>query len=301
VGQVHPFCGSAPGVGDETMGLSHGAASRRASLWLLLGVLSFSLMAACVKQVVDRIPLAEVVLARSLIGVVITGWMLQRARISPWGRRRGLLVGRGLIGSVALLCVFGALRYLPLATATVLQFLYPSLTALLAWPWLGERPGARALAGLGLGWLGVLLVCLPGMSSGAAVPLGVALALGGALFTAMAYVSVRQLGRSEHPWVIVFYFPLVAVPFCLPLVLVDPVLPTPVELLWLLAVGVFTQLGQLGITHGLTGLPAARATTLTYGQVVFAGLLGWWWFGELPSVFTAAGGLLILLAALLNA
>jgi drug/metabolite transporter (DMT)-like permease len=60
------------------------------------------------------------------------------------------------------------------------------------------------------------------------------------------------------------------------------------------------QLGQLGITRGLTDLPAARATTLTYVQVLFAGLLGWWWFAELPSGFTVAGALLILLAAVLS-
>lgn len=287
------------------MGLSRLGEQQRASLGLLLGALSFSLMAACVKQVAGRIPLAEVVLARSLVGVAITAWMIHRARISPWGRRRGLLVGRGLIGSVALLCVFGGLRYLPLATATVLQFLYPSLTALLAWPWLGEKTGVRALAGLGMGWLGVVLVCMPLLPNGDTppllAPLGVALALAGALFTALAYVSVRDLGRSEHPLVIVLYFPMVAVPFCLPLVLADPVLPTPVELLWLVAVGLFTQLGQLGITYGLAIIPAARATTLTYAQVVFAGLLGWWWFAEWPSLFTLGGGLLILLAALLSA
>jgi drug/metabolite transporter (DMT)-like permease len=291
-------------MGRRSMRLNGRTAERHATLWLLLGAFSFSLMAACVKQVAGRIPLAEVVLARSLIGVAITWVMLTRAGIAPWGRRRGLLVGRGLVGSLALLCVFGGLRHLPLATATVLQFLYPSLTALLAWPWLGERPAPRALGSLALGWLGVVLVCVPALPRGGVQPLlsplGVGLALAGALFTALAYVSVRQLGRSEHPLVIVLYFPMVAVPFCLPLVLADPVLPTPVELLWLGAVGVFTQLGQLGITRGLTDLPAARATTLTYVQVLFAGLLGWWWFAELPSGFTVAGALLILLAAVLS-
>ncbi|MEB3351421.1 MAG: DMT family transporter [Cyanobacteriota bacterium] len=273
---------------------------RDAVLWLLLGALGFSLMAVGVKQLAGHLPLAQVVFARSLVCVLITGWMLRRAGVDPWGQRRGLLLWRGLIGCAALLCVFAGLQRLPLATATVLQFLYPSLTALLAWPWLGERPRPLVLASLLLGWLGVVLVCRPALG-GQLAPLGVGLALAGALLTAVAYVSVRELGRSEHPLVIVFVFPLVGVPLTLPLVLAQPVLPTPVEGFWLLAVGLCTQLGQLGITRGLTGLSAARATGISYVQVAFAGLWGWLLFAEVPSGSTLAGGALILLAALLSA
>jgi drug/metabolite transporter (DMT)-like permease len=100
--------------------------------------------------------------------------------------------------------------------------------------------------------------------------------------------------------VIIFYFPLVAVPFSLPLVLLDPVLPTPVELGWLLAVGVLTQLGQIGLTQGLTRLPAATATAISYVQVLFAGLWGWWIFAEAIDAWTALGAVLILAATMLS-
>jgi drug/metabolite transporter (DMT)-like permease len=180
---------------------------------------------------------AELVLARALVSVVLSWLLLRQAGVFPWGQRRGLLVIRGLVGSLALLCVYLAITRLPLASSTVLQYLYPSITALLAWPWLGERLRRRSLLGLALGWLGVLLVCQPagGMGLGlqlfpGASPLpleGTLAALAGALLTALAYVSVRDLGRSEHPLVIVFYFPLVSVPFSLPLVLLQPVWPAP--------------------------------------------------------------------------
>lgn len=55
----------------------------------------------------------------------------------------------------------------------------------------------------------------------------------GALLTAVAYVSVRELGRSEHPQVIVLWFPLISIPLSLPLVLLHPVLPSPAEVGWL--------------------------------------------------------------------
>ena len=269
---------------------------RSAVLALLLGALAFSLMAVCVKHLVGRIPVAEIVLARALLNVAMSGWLLWAAGVSPWGQRRGLLALRGITGSLALFCVYAALAVLPLATATLLQYLYPTLTALLAWRWLGEPIGRRVALALALGWLGVVLVLQPG--SGTHAP-GVLLALGGALLTAVAYVSVRQLGRSEHPLVIVLWFPLMAVPLSLPFVLLEPVLPTAAEALWLLGVGLFTQLGQLGLTHGLTRLPAGRATALGYAQVGFAALWGWSLFGESLAAPTLLGGALILAAAAL--
>lgn len=271
---------------------------RRAALALLAAALSFSLMAVCVKTVGGRIPVAEVVLARSLVSLALCAALLRGAGLSPWGQRRGLLILRGLLGSVALACVFGALTRLPLATATVLQYLYPTLSAVAGWHWLGERIGRRVLLALPLGWLGVLLVCTP--PGAAASALGVLLALAGAGLTALAYVSVRELGRTEPALVIMFYFPLTSLPLCLPFVALDPVLPHGTEWLWLIGVGLFTQLGQMGLTWGLVRLPVAPATALGYAQVPFAALWGWLWFGEALAPATAVGAALILTATMFS-
>ena len=268
-------------------------------LGMVASALSFSLMGVCVKQVGGRIPAAEVVFARAIISVALSWWLLRRAGISPWGKRRWLLIWRGAIGTAALLCVYAALAALPLASATVLQYLYPPFTALLAWLMLGERIGKRVVAAMALGWLGVLLVAQPGGSMALAWQ-PVLIAVAGALFTALAYVSVRSLGQSEHPLVIVFYFPLVALPLSLPLVTLDPVLPTPMEVLWLLGVGLFTQLGQVYLTRSLMALPAARATAISYVQVVFAGGWGWLLFGEAIDAWTIAGAALVLAATLVS-
>jgi drug/metabolite transporter (DMT)-like permease len=270
---------------------------------MVASALSFSLMGVCVKQVGGRIPVAEVVFARAIVSVALSWWLLHRAGIPAWGKRRWLLIWRGAIGTAALVCVYAALAALPLAAATVLQYLYPPFTALLAWLMLGEPIGKRVLAAMALGWLGVLLVAqpaglLPGGATLALVP--VLIAVAGALFTAFAYVSVRSLGTSEHPLVIVFYFPLVALPLSLPLVALNPVLPTPAELLWLIGVGVFTQLGQVYLTRSLTALPAARATAISYVQVLFAGGWGWLLFGESIDSWTIAGAGLVLAATLVS-
>lgn len=276
---------------------------RRPVLAMLASALSFSLMGVCVKQVGGRIPAAEVVLVRALMNVLLSWLLLRRAGISPWGQRRGLLIVRGAIGSMALLCVYVALTELPLASATVLQYTYPTFTALLAWLMLGERIGRRVLLAVLLGWSGVLLVARPVEIMGSVASLAgpaVLIAVAGAFCTALAYVSVRSLARSEHPLVIVFYFPLVALPLSLPLVLLNPVLPTPLELLWLLGVGVFTQLGQVFLTSSLVALPAARATAISYVQVAFAGLWGWLLFGEALDGWTVAGAALVLAATLIS-
>jgi drug/metabolite transporter (DMT)-like permease len=268
-------------------------------LGMVASALSFSLMGVCVKQVGGRIPAAEVVLARAIVSVALSWWMLRRAGIPPWGKRRWLLIWRGAIGTAALLCVYAALAALPLASATVLQYLYPPFTGLLAWLMLGEHIGKRVVAAMALGWLGVLLVAQPGGSMALACQ-PVLIAVAGALFTALAYVSVRSLGQSEHPLVIVFYFPLVALPLSLPLVALHPVLPTPMELLWLLGVGLFTQLGQVYLTRSLMALPAARATAISYVQVLFAGGWGWLLFGEAIDAWTIAGAALVLAATLVS-
>ena len=172
----------------------------------------------------------------------------------------------------------------------------------------------RVLLAALLGWIAVVQLCEPTElvallgplawllgSQGAALPLGgVLLALAGALLSACAYVSVRALGRSEHPLVIVFYFPLVGLVLTTPVVLLHPVWPTPWEAAALVGVGLFTQLGQLGVTNGLLGMPAARATAMSYGQVPLAALWGWWFFREPLDPDTAMAAGLVLAATLLS-
>jgi len=271
---------------------------RRAVMALLGSAFMFSLMTLGVKHLGARLPVAELVLARSIVGLGISLGMARVAGINPWGRRRGLLALRGLLGTLALGCIFAALKRLPLAEATVLQFLYPTLTAALAWILLGESPNRRSLGALLVGWVGVMVLVRPG--SGVFPVGGVLLALAGAVLTSLAYVSVRELARTESPLVIVFWFPMVSALLSLPLVLLHPVAPTGNDMLWLLAVGLFTQAGQLGLTEGLARLPAARATPIGYIQVAFASFWGWWVFGEKMGPTSLLGGALVLVAALLS-
>ena len=279
----------------------------RACGLLILCALAFSLMTVCVKHLGGALPVAQIVLVRSLISIAITLVMLRRVRVSPWGQQRGRLLMRGLLGTTALLCFFEALARLPLATATLLQYTYPTLTALSAWLLLGEPIRRRIGLAVLMGWIGVMLVMQPEWLGGAAAPAitdltatAVALGLGGALLTALAYVSVRQLSAREHPLVIVFYFPLVSVPATLPFLWGQVMWPTPEQWMWLVGVGLFTQLGQIWLTEGLTALPAARATSINYVQVVFASLWGVLFFAEPITGAVVLGAACVLGATLIS-
>ncbi len=270
---------------------------------LVGAALAFSLMTVCVKHLGGRLPVAEVVLIRSLISLVITLTMLSRLGVSPWGQQKGLLLVRGMLGTGALLMFFQAISTLPLAAATLLQYTYPTLTTLSAWALLGEPIRKRISLAVLLGLFGVLLVVQPewaGQSMAGLPPLAAMIGLGGALLTALAYVSVRQLSVREHPLVIVFYFPLVSVPATLPFLMNQWVMPTGSDWMWLLGVGLLTQLGQVWLTEGLAALPAARATSINYVQVVFATLWGVLIFAEPVTVTVIIGAICVLGATLIS-
>jgi drug/metabolite transporter (DMT)-like permease len=271
---------------------------------MVLAALCFSVMSLLVKEVGTRIPSQEVVFVRAAVSLAVAWVLVRRARPGNWGHRKGLLVVRGLMGFAALSCFFYALVHLPLADATVIQYTNPVWTAWLGWWLLDERlsPGEAALSAAGL--LGVVLIARPTVLFGGVArldPLAVAVGVTGALFSAAAYVSVRRLGRTEHPVIIVFYFTLITVPASLPGMLVHAVVPTATEWALLGGVGVAAVLGQLCLTRGLQREPAGRATAISYVQVVFAATWGVLFFREYPDALSLAGAALVLLSTIVIA
>jgi drug/metabolite transporter (DMT)-like permease len=266
---------------------------------MLLSAASFSVMVASAKLLGGRIPAAQIVLVRTLFAIVATYAFLYRAGISPKGNRQGLLVVRGLLGFGALLCLYTALPRLPLAEATLIQYMNPIFVTVLAIPLLGERVSRSSLTALGVAFGGLLLVAKPSVLFGAAQaldPVGVGLGLAAATMSSLAYISVRKLVETEHRMVIVLYFPLVSAP--LALLLTVPIYQPPTLGEWGLLglIAIFTQLGQIFLTRGLAQEKAGRATTIGYVQVLFAAGWGALLFGDLPDLWSIVGALLILAA-----
>jgi drug/metabolite transporter (DMT)-like permease len=275
----------------------------RAMLW---SALAFSVMSAMVKLAGSRIPSAEIAIFRGAITLVLSGVALYRAKLSPWGKDTRWLLVRGLLGCLGLHCYYFALTQLPLAEATVIQFLNPVLVAAMAPFALGERPGPRDVVGTLLGFAGVLLIARPGTLFGTdetAATLsttGVAVGLLGAFVSALVYLVVRKL-KDEDARVVVFQLPLLVIPLTLPLAIPIWVWPTPLEWLVLLAVGVATQIGQVKMTEGIQRETAARATAVSFVQVAFAMLFSVFLFREVPTIATWIGGALVFGGTLLVA
>ena len=273
--------------------------------YMLISALGFALMSALVKEAGQLgIPLLQIIFVRAVISVVLSLVDIHRAGVHPLGHRRVLLLGRGLSGFLALTGVFYALLHLSMAQATILQYLHPVFTALLAFVFLAERPTAATLACIALSLLGLVCMLMPYWESGARAPASlwpIMAGLAGALGSGIAYTLVRKLVATEHPSVIVVYFPLVCVPGTLLLGGANFVWPTATGWWVLLGVGCFTQIGQLALTKAMQRDAASRVTSLSYVQIIFAAVLGWWVFGEVPTHATLLGGGLILLGAAVSA
>ena len=228
---------------------------------MAVAAFSFSAMSALAKVAGGSVPLFEIVLARSVVMAVFSGASLLRSGESFRGVDTGLLFVRGLLGFGALSCFYYAVVHLPLADATVIHFMNPVLTALVAAAVLGEHMGvAETLLVLG-SMTGVVLVARPSFLFGSADaldPVAVGAALAGAFLAAGAYVTVRRL-RKEAPMRIVFWFSAVSTVLAFPLVLRNPVLPSFGTLLVLLGVGLTTHVGQVLITYGYRLERAGRA------------------------------------------
>lgn len=270
------------------------ARERSGVVHMVHAALWFAVMSTLVKLASERLPTMQIVFARGFVTLGLAAASLVHARKSPFGGRSGLLFLRGLIGSCALVCFYVAVVHLPLAEATVVHQTAPLWTALLAAWLLHERLRPRIVVALLGAFAGVLMIARPSwlFGGGPAAPLPwefAFVALLGAMLSAIAYVTVRRLGRTEDPLVVVFWFPLVTVPMTAPFALPQWTWPTWQEWLLLLGIGTSTQIAQVELTRGLAKEAAGRATAVGYLQVAFATLFGAVVFGALPDAWSWAG------------
>lgn len=286
------------------------------SAWyMLVSALGFALMAACVKTAsYYHIPVLEIVAVRAVVSVILSYVDVRRKNISIWGNNKPWLIARGAVGAVALMMVYYAVTTLPLAEATILQYLHPVFTTILALLFLKETIQRSTIACIVLSLLGLLIMIQPNLGvadlgsesifGGEHIAGYAWLSLGagvmGAFGSAVAYVIVKKLTKTDDSSVIVFYFPLMALPISLVLLGDDFVVPSLYVLGVLVLVGVFTQVGQIALTKALHCADASKATAYAYVQVIFSIAIGWVYFSEVPVITTLMGGGFIILGALIN-
>ncbi len=270
---------------------------------LIFASFFFSLMTVCVKKIDNRIPIYELVFFRSIFSLLITSFIINKSNLNPWGRNKPLLVLRGFLGTVALICIFYAIRNMPLNISTVIQYTYPIFISIFAGILINEKISKNIIFASIAGWLGIIIILNPSQLSNLNIEINnltLVIAFLGAISTSLAYITVKKLSSTEDVFIIIKYFPLVSVISLAPIVIFNWVTPNINDLIWIIGIGIFTQAGQTFLTIGIKNLPTSLAATINYLQVVFGSLWGILFFNEVININFMIGSILVLLGTIMT-
>jgi drug/metabolite transporter (DMT)-like permease len=262
----------------------------------LAATLLFGAMGAVVRAAAEAgIPILEIIFFRSAFGFIPIGAfiLLTTGPRIPRTNRPMEHAKRAVWGILTLFFTFTAISMLPLSSAVALGFAAPLFLTLLSGPMLRERVGPQRWMATMVGFGGVAVMLNPSFADMA--NLGSAFALAGALFTALATVTIRQLA-SEPAVVTTFYFTVATTlvsALTLPFIWVTP--DNLGVLLLLLLTGVIGGLAQLLMTQSLRLAPPALLVSLDYTQLIWASLLGFAIWHEIPAVRALIGGSVIII------
>lgn len=264
--------------------------------FMLISTMAFSVMQLCVKFL-QHLPTHELILFRSAISLILSLAYLLPKGINPLGNNRKFLLLRGIFGVTALSLFFITLQKLPLASAVTVQYLSPVFTAIIAIFLLGEKMKRIQWFFFALAFVGVAL--LKGFDERISL-FYLGLGLLSAFFAGAAYNCIRMVKDTDHPLVVVFYFPLIATPIMLVLSYYDWVSPIGWDWMWILLLGVFTQIGQVFMTKALQVEKANVVTSLKYLGSIYALGFGYFLFGETYDWVSLVGIVLIVAGVVLN-
>lgn len=296
----------------STTVISHFSIGRLSHSWLYaLSVLAMAIMDAFAKGA-SSVPIAQTLLVRGLIACTVILFVARSAGFeSPVRipRRAGLQTLRGLLVAGTVATFFLSLRELPLADATAIAMIAPLLLVLAGRLVLNEPLRPAQLLACAIGFAGMLLIVQPGgagaadMADGAAAGghdpwLGLGTGAWLALASAVLYVALvlvtRVLGSSSPATTTAWYGNAVVTLLCAALLAFQGWTP-PTASQWatLAGLGIAAAVSNLLHTQALRGVEVGQAGTLDYSILVWAALLGWIFWGDLPGPATIAGSLLI--------
>lgn len=263
---------------------------------MLVAGIFFSLMNLGVKYL-GHIPAIEIVFFRCLVSIVLSFIMIRRAKISFLGNNKKVLFLRAIFGVTALCMYFATLQKLPFATAVTLQQLSPIFTTIFAIFLLKEKIQHKQWLFFILSFTGVALI--KGFDKNVS-ELYLIIALGASLFSALAYNMIRKLKDTDHPLVVVFYFPLIAMPITGLIAYFNWVMPMGWDWIILLGIGVVTQVAQVNMTKALQLEEVGTVSIVRYLTVIYAIFFGYTLFGEVYNFMTLLGIILVVGGVILN-
>lgn len=265
---------------------------KKSVLYMTFSSLSFAIMSFMVRLAGD-LPLYEKVLFRNFVALIITLVLISKNGDPIWGQKKNriFLILRGLGGLGGVFFYFHSITYLNLSDGTMLNKLSPFFVILFAALFLKEKLGKHKIIAISIAFLASLLIIKPHFE------MEVIPAMTGfvsAIFAGFAYSMIRLLNmRGEKPATIVFYFSLISFVVVMPFAIANFVMPSFVELLFLLGIGVFAGIGQMFLTESYRFARASDVAPYQYMHVLFTAIISIVFLQEAPDFLSIIGSIII--------
>ncbi len=265
----------------------------RGLLLLVAGTIVLAIMDAIVKQLSTSAGTLQLVWGRYFVQAILLFVIIAPHRSIARLRTRALPLQLTRVGLLltTTFSFFAALRVMSLAETNTLFFSNPLLILLFSALLLREPVGARRWAAVAVGFVGVVLVIQPGSTRFGWAAL---LPLLAAASSALYHVTTPMLARTEDPVTSLYFTALVA---GIGLCAVVPFFWTPLDAMGWLGIGVLGVLGTVGhflLIRAFESAPASTLSPFMYLYLVWATILGWLVFSDIPGLATVAGALVIL-------
>jgi drug/metabolite transporter (DMT)-like permease len=248
----------------------------------------FAATAALAKWLAAFYPVGEVMFFRSFSSLVVcSALVLPFTGLSVFSTKRPRdHVARGLSQSISQTLTVLAVSMMPLAGAIAINFSAPLWAALLSVLWLKEEAGAARWTALLIGFVGVLIVTHPGTDS---LQVGALFALGNAIMYGSVTVAVRGMTATESTATLLMWQMATMAPLHSLLLLFGFRVPTSLDAALLILSGVANAVGQFFWTKALVLAPTTAVSPFYYLMLVWALVIGYLVWGDLPTVALLVG------------
>ncbi len=273
----------------------------------LTAVFLFMVMAAMIKEATQSVPAGQAVFFRSLFAMpIIMIWIWHRGDLRQALVPVNLMghIWRGLFGTTAMALTFAGLGLLPLPEVTAIGYATPMFTVILAAVMLGETVRLFRISAVALGLVGVMIVIWPRLSVdadtlGTAGTIGALMVLGASILRALVQIHIRTLVKTEHTAAIVFYFSLTATILSLLSLPFGWVIPSAFDATLLIGAGLVGGVAQILVTSSYRFGGASMLAPFDYASLIFAAIIGYFVFAEVPTLNMVAGAALVVLGGVL--
>ena len=263
-------------------------------LLMTLGMFSLSINDIIYKNLTMNFPVWEAVFFRAFSGSIISLYLVYHSGINSIKTKkpvRHFVRAFSAVGCVVLY-IFG-IKYLLLSENIAIAHSAPIIAALLAVPILGEKIGMHRILAITIGFVGVLVIIKPGTDL---FQLKSLLPIGSALFMASVYLTTRSLMNTESSTSIVFYYSFALLFTSLIFFPSDFVIPDIFNLILALSLGIMGSMGHFFMSQAARHADVAVTSPFEYSSFIFVGLMGYFFFYEIPSNSVILGGILIIIS-----